>query len=599
MSSGGIHRAASSHPPRRAALGVPALLATLGLLIAMLTIAAPVTGATNVGFLGPSTAGAGTAPTGQKPESKLWIAGGSWWGVLYAPGGFRIHRLDRSTETWVDTGVTIDTRSSSRADTLWTGSKLYVATHVSSTSPAVGYPSRLLRFTYDAAAQTYRLDAGFPVTINDERSESLVIDRDGTGTLWATWVRGGRVWVARTLGSDTQWSAPFTPAVKGSTTLSSDDISSVIAFGPGKIGVMWSNQRDSAMYFAVHVDGAAADVWDGSRTAIQGPNDADDHINLKSLQSDGSGRVFAAVKSSQTSSAAPLIRLLVRSASGDWDSHTFGRVSDHHTRPIVLLDTQHGILHMFATSGESGGTIYEKTTPISSIDFASGLGTPAIRDGSSPDLNNATSTKQNVDGSTGLVVLASNDSTGRYWFADLSLGGGPQPTPTPTPGATPTATPPPGGTRTFAASADAKTNSTKPTSNYGTTTTLQVRNGSSDGLATYRTYVRFPVSGLSAAPSGVALRLSVSDATRNDLRVSAVSSAWSETGITAGNAPATGALRATLTGGAAVGTITITLPASSVSGNGDVSFVIESSGTDSLIATSREGGSAPQLLVVP
>ena len=143
-------------------------------------------------------------------------------------------RLDLVTDQWVDTGVTIDTRSSSRADVLWTGSKLYVATHVSSTSPASGYPSRLLRFTYDAAARTYRLDAGFPVTINDDRSESLVIDRDGTGTLWATWVRAGRVWIARTLGSDTQWSAPFTPAVKGSTTLSSDDISSVIALRAGE-----------------------------------------------------------------------------------------------------------------------------------------------------------------------------------------------------------------------------------------------------------------------------------------------------------------------------------------------------------------------------
>src|SRR4029078_3250820 len=390
------------------------------------------------------------------------------------------------------------------------------------------------------------LDAGFPVTINDERSESLVIDRDGTGTLWATWVRGGRVWVARPLGSDTQWSAPFTPAVKGSTTLSSDDISSVIAFGPGKIGVMWSNQRDSAMYFAVHADGDAADVWDGSRTAIQGPNDADDHINLKSLQSDGSGRVFAAVKSSQTASAAPLNRLLVRSASGDWTSYTFGRVSDHPTRPIVLLDSQHGVIHMFATSGESGGTIYEKTTPISSINFATGLGTPVIRDGSSADLNDATSTKQNVDGSTGLVVLASNDTTDRYWFTDISLGGAPSPTPTPTPGATPTPTPPPGGTRTFTAVADAKTNSTNPGSNYGTTTTLQVRNGSSDGLPTYRTYLRFTVSGPTGRPSGVALRLTVADATRNDVRVSAVGSGWTETGITAGNAPPTGPLLTTL-----------------------------------------------------
>src|SRR4051812_37117370 len=104
--------------PVSVSTGVPALLAALALLFGMLTAAGPVTGATNVGFMGPSSAGAGTAPTGQKPESKLWVANGSWWGVLYAPGGFRIHRLDRATETWVDTGVTIDTRASSRADVL-------------------------------------------------------------------------------------------------------------------------------------------------------------------------------------------------------------------------------------------------------------------------------------------------------------------------------------------------------------------------------------------------------------------------------------------------------------------------------------------------
>jgi len=33
-----------------------------------------------------------------------------------------------------------------------------------------------------------------------------------------------------------------------------------------------------------------------------------------------------------------------------------------------------------------------------------------------------TSTKQSVTSATGLVVMASNDSTQRYWHADLALG---------------------------------------------------------------------------------------------------------------------------------------------------------------------------------
>jgi hypothetical protein len=40
----------------------------------------------DVGFAGPSGAGAGAAPSGSKPESKLWYNDGFWWGSLYDVG---------------------------------------------------------------------------------------------------------------------------------------------------------------------------------------------------------------------------------------------------------------------------------------------------------------------------------------------------------------------------------------------------------------------------------------------------------------------------------------------------------------------------------
>jgi hypothetical protein len=202
--------------------------------------------------------------------------------------------------------------------------------------------------------------------------------------------------------------------------------------------VMWSNQTDSAMYFSVHVDGASDTAWSSSRNAVPGPNYADDHINLKSLQADASGRVFAAVKTSlddlpQPNPNAPLIMLLARDpATGDWSNYIFGRVGDHHTRPILVLDSQHQVIHMFATAPTSGGAIYEKTSPLGSISFASGLGTRILADPASPDMSNVTSTKQNVNSATGLLVMASNDTTqansaytsptgGFYWHAYESL----------------------------------------------------------------------------------------------------------------------------------------------------------------------------------
>jgi PKD repeat protein len=62
---------------------------------------------------------------------------------------------------------------------------------------------------------------------------------------------------------------------------------------------------------------------------------------------------------------------------------------------------------------------------MNAISFESGLGTPFIRDGASSDVNDATSTKQNIDGQTGLVVMGSNDTTGYYWHNSASLGAAP------------------------------------------------------------------------------------------------------------------------------------------------------------------------------
>jgi hypothetical protein len=581
----------------------------------------------DIGFEDGSTAPAGAAATGEKPESKLWFNDGIWWGSLIdaATGRYFIYRLDTTSQSWIRTPTPLDDRPDTRADTLWTGTKLYVASHVYSRQPAAGFPSRLYRFSYNATTKTYTLDAGFPVAINNMRSETLVIDRDTTGRLWATWIQSQKVYVNRTTGSDTSWGTPFVLPVAG-TSVAADDISSVIAFGPGRIGVMWSNQATSAMYFATHVDGAADTVWEPSRTAIQGPNNADDHINLKSLQSDGGARVFAAVKTSLTSANAPLIMLLVRDpANGDWTSYPVGRVSDHQTRPIVLLDTTHRIIHVFLTAPESGGAIYEKTSPIDAISFAQGLGTPVIVDASNPGLNNATSTKQAVDSSTGLVVLAANDSTMRYWHHFDALGGGPSPTPspsaspsapppsptptptpvpTPTPTAIPTPTPTPrpspstGGQLTFTATADSQVLSSQAGTNYGSRTNLTVRNGGTTSYS-YRSYLKFDVSGLSGPPSSAMLRVFVTDPSGNGGAAYATSSSWTETGITWSTAPPPTGSALAQAGATTTGTWVQLNVTSAVAGNGTVSFVLSDGSGDSAIYSSREGTNPPELVVTP
>jgi PKD domain len=363
--------------------------------------------------------------TASKPESKLWFADGVWWSVMFQPtsGTWRIFRLDRGTQVWHDTGTDVDDRDDTRADTLWdpASNKLYVASHVFvSASGGTGRGARLYRYSYDPAADRYTLDPGFPATINGATSETLTLDRDSTGALWATWVQSNAVFVNRTHGSDTAWGTPY--VVPGTSGVDNDDISSLVHFGGDRIGVMWSDQTqaDFRFYFAVHADGTGDSAANWSVSPVPTGFTSDDHINLKA---DSAGRVYAALKTGEAAAGRPQIVLGVRSAAGAWTTHTVGNVSEDLTRPIVELDEQHGHAYVVMTCGNVGGTICYKRSPLSGISF-SGRARDIIRHDLAfpPDMNDATSTKQQVNGSTGLVVMANAPNVDTYWHADLSLG---------------------------------------------------------------------------------------------------------------------------------------------------------------------------------
>ena len=77
------------------------------------------------------------------------------------------------------------------------------------------------------------------------------------------------------------------------------------------------------------------------------------------------------------------------------------------TRSSLVLDTANNLVHAFATSPDSVGTIYEKTTPMDAPSFTIGKGAFAIKDGAS---------------ASGLVILAGNTATSFYWHGYQPLG---------------------------------------------------------------------------------------------------------------------------------------------------------------------------------
>ncbi|MCO4274840.1 hypothetical protein NG701_10435, partial [Pseudarthrobacter sp. HLT3-5] len=281
----------------------------------------------------------------------------------------------------------------------------------------------------------------------------MTIAQDTTGAVWATWTQvagdpvtgfTNTVYVNNSAPGGTSWATPFIIPVSNPNP-APDDISAIVAYGEKKIGVMWTDQRTGSVWWATRTDGTAATSTSSWKvqSATKGTGLADDHLNLKSLQADSAGRVFAAVKTnldvtSTDPTLAQLVLLVFKPGTGSFSTSTISLTGDCTTRPQIVLDPENNLVHAFQTGPSSTvngcafdgveGSIYEKTASMDNPVFAAGRGTPIMEDPASPNINNVTTSKQSVNSKTGLVVMASDDVAKRYWFADRPIGVAPVPT---------------------------------------------------------------------------------------------------------------------------------------------------------------------------
>jgi hypothetical protein len=192
----------------------------------------------------------------------------------------------------------------------------------------------------------------------------------------------------------------------------------------------------------VHADGADPSAWTNETTYTAS---GDDHLNVKAA----GGYLFAAFKEE---GIARVIGLLVcdTAASGcqkktDWKQHTVYTRKDNSgnspqarlnaanaanpTRPIVVIDTEHREAYVLVSVEQrtaKQSSIRYKKTSIDAINFPDDDGvafmtTDVLNNDASSVINDPTSTKQNVNSTTGLVVLASDAGALRYFHNYLSL----------------------------------------------------------------------------------------------------------------------------------------------------------------------------------
>src|SRR2546426_1657058 len=141
-------------------------------------------------------------------------------------------------------------------------------------------------------------------------------------------------------------------------------------------------------------------------------------------------------------------------------------------------------------------------------------------------------------------------------------------------------------TATFYPTEDTYIKSTRPDTNYGNATTLQVDMQPS----IKRALIRFSVTGIpsNATIQSATLRLFVVDKSNQSGSIQLVNGSWSERTTTWSNAPAVGLQIATIAGAAQDNTWKEASVLPAVSGNGGVDFYIITGSTDALDHASRE-----------
>ena len=188
---------------------------------------------------------------------------------------------------------------------------------------------------------------------------------------------------------------------------------------------------------------------------------------------------------------------------------------------------------------------------------------------------------------TGLIA----NTTYTYTVLARDAAGNPSGTAGPASATTDALPPPPPSQLILLPIADSYVDASNATANYGTLTQLRF-----DGSPVVQTYIMFDLSGVSATVVKATLRIYANTASTAGYTVGGTATTWTETGLTAGNAPAIGASVGG-SGAIAAGTWT-TVDVTVLVVSGKLGIALSGINSTAVRLSSRESGAtAPQLVL--
>jgi hypothetical protein len=340
----------------------------------------------------------------------MWVDGTTWWGA-FTDTSSGIYFYRRTGSTFVKGDFIDPNFSVGQPDALWNGSELFILVYQS------GSLARLYKYLvwlvpeYQAATgttvltPTYVRLRGFPLDLRLAGfASAIALHQDSLGKLWATYTSGRDVHVIWSTSPDHRTWDTTGVTLASDIDVATDEAATLAHFDGDKIGVVWSNQALGEIGFGFRRDGDPETTWSPKEMVdccLGAPGGvADAHLSLRAAPD---GRLFLVAKDSLPGGR---LHLYIRSRTGTWGQKTVVEPDPlaQPTRPILLLDVENN--HAYVIYRDSllaqRGAYVTRTS----------MSTPAFEPRclvTAGNVNNPTSTKQNLNSTTDLVGVTSNN----------------------------------------------------------------------------------------------------------------------------------------------------------------------------------------------
>ena len=287
--------------------------------------------------------------------------------------------------------------------------------------------SRVLRYSY--VGGTWKIDAGFPVDINDFVASDAVnpmsLAQAKNGDLWIFRIHGGALQAKRSLASDggTKWSKIVT--IKSGLNHASGitDAVAITAGGKNYIGVGYgeNDAAQSRFGFLVHQLAAADSLWKDESAALA-PFAAERGLNRISMTTDADQNIYLVTQNTGATGSMPRNTLYKRSSLGVWKKFKVNSGARNWKTPALAIDATNKVLYLMGVNMQTSVGEYKSCSlgEEATLDSATVKTLFNVANGQFDDLS---APAANVNTASGLMICADNKTANDIYYRHLALGG--------------------------------------------------------------------------------------------------------------------------------------------------------------------------------